>query len=266
MNRVRRMRRSIYTLFLTMLMGMMFLPYCGADEILTFGGVPRVPPFSFKEDDVAKGFFPDLFRQIVQHAGVNATIKLYPFKRLNQYLQTGKIDGAISIFHKKEREAYLIYSASPILISRTLVFTKKGKEFPFDSIADLYGKQIGTLAGWSIRNKDYDVAKNEGKFVVSGAQSYDQNINKLMADRVDCMISTDQLTWFFLNKRNLTDDIVALEKAIDRNVTYIAISKKTKNILDTHTLMRKLNAAHTVIQNDGTYKQLLRKYGLRNIK
>ena len=102
--------------------------------------------------------------------------------------------------------------------------------------------------------------------MVSGAQSYDQNIKKLMADRIDCMISTEQLTWFFIKKRNLTDDIVALEKAIDRNVTYIAISKKTKNILDTHTIMRKLNAAHTVIQNDGTYEQLLRKYGLRNIK
>ena len=127
---------------------------CSADDAIVFGGVADVPPMSFEENGVAKGIFSDIFLEVARRIGWNATIRLYPFKRLDAYLRSGEVDGNTAAAYAKEREDYLVFSKSPVFISRSRVFVKKGKEFPFNGIRDLFGKKVGVMAGWPQNNPE----------------------------------------------------------------------------------------------------------------
>lgn len=235
---------------------------CPAGGEIIFGGVPNIPPLSYDDQGRAKGFFTEVFLATAQRAGFPATIRLYPFKRLNKYLQTGKVDGTVAIYYTKAREAYLVYSKRPVLSSRTLVFVKKGKGFAFSSIRDLYKKKMGVVAGWHLNNTELDKAIEEGKIRADEANNYDQNLIKLMRGRLDGFIATEHVTWYHANSLGIAENLVALENQVSKIKAFFAISKYAEQISDPFKFMEKMNAAFNEIVWDGTYETILKKHGM----
>ncbi len=238
----------------------------GNTEKLRFAGISETPPMAFEEEGIIKGLFPTLFFEIAKRAGFEATVELLPFKRLDKYLQTGIVDGTISIYHKQERESYLMYAKYPSLISYTRIFVRKGEDFPFSSVNDLSRKTVGTIAGWIINNPALDNAIKVGRITVDEATSYEQNIKKLIAKRFDCLIAGEQITWYHANKLGIAQEITLLDKPISESITYIAISKKSQNIPNYELFMENLNQALYSIISDGTYKAIQQQYGVRTLK
>lgn len=239
---------------------------CLAEKTFVFCSVPDIPPLSFEEDGIVKGFFLDVFREVARRAGFEITLTLYPLKRLEVYLQSGEVDGAIAMVHTKEREEYLVYSPLPIMVSRLLVFVKKGREFPFTSINDLKGKKIGVIRGWKTENLELEQAIREGTIQVEEVAHYDQNLKKLMVERIDCFISTEQLTWYYANELGVAKDLVALETPIAEHSVFPAISKYAKNIVDPQEFIQKMNTALDEVLSDGTYEQLQKQYKVTSLK
>lgn len=261
------LRQKIISAFIVVIILTVFAGQCNAGEPLVFGGVSDIHPLAFEENNEVKGFLTDVFLEVARRSGYNnATVRLYPFKRLNKYLKEGRVDGTVSIFYKKERESYLIYSKSPVLISRTLAFVKKGREFSFDSINDLYGKTVGMLSGWTVHNVELEKAINEGKIKTDKTTRLEENVKKLMLNRFDCLISTEQITWYHINVLGFSGDIVALDKAITENKTYLALSKKSKNIPDPLKFIDTLNNALDTVLTDGTHKKIQKKYQVRSLQ
>lgn len=252
----------LFVVFSMLLMLLGVSKYCLADNLMVFGGVPNIPPLSFVQEGSAKGFFPDVLSETGKRAGLEIIIVLYPFKRLNRYLQLGELDGTISIFHKKEREGYLLYSKYPVLVSRTLVFVKKGKEFTFRSISDLYGKKFGAIAGWSLNNLELERAVKEKKIFIDEAERHDQNLHKLMLNRFDGLIATEHLTWYHANQLGVAESVAALETQVAENRTFFAVSKHTHRIKDHKRIMERMESALNEIVLDGTYETFLMKYQL----
>lgn len=261
----RTIKTSLFV-FLTVVTITAFSTDCHADTPLVFGGVSNVQPLLYEEDNLARGFFPDIFLEVANRAGFNATVKLFPFKRLRIYLQKGEVDGAISIFYKKEREAYLVYSAAPVLVSRTRAFVKKGNEFPFNTISDLFGKKIGILAGWSVQNTELEQAVKEGKISVDATTHYRGNLKKLIGGRFECLIGTEQVTWYHIHKLGISDQLVMLDNVIAENRTFFAISKHSKNIPDPKRFMEKIDNALNSVLLDGTYNTLQTKHRIKTLK
>lgn len=239
---------------------------CLAEQPLVFCSVPDIRPLSFEEDSVAKGFFLDVFREVARRAGFEVTFTLYPLKRLEMYLQSGEVDGAVAMVHTKEREEYLVYSPAPIMVSRLLVFVKKGKEFPFTAINDLKGKKIGVILGWKTENIELEQAIQDGTIQIEEVARYEQNLKKLMAERVDCLISTEQLTWYHANELGVANALVSLETPIAEHSVFSVISKNTKNIVNPQEFMQKMSVALDEMLSDGTYKQLQEKYKVTSLE
>ena len=257
--------QNFFTFFLIIATFLIFSTCCYAEKILTFAGVQNIEPLSFEKEGIANGFFPELFIEITKRAGFQARVTLLPFKRLNLYLQKGKINGVISIFYKKERESYLIYSKSPVLISHTRVFVKKGSKLAFNSIRDLFGKKIGMIAGWTVHNKQLKQAIKDNKVYIDATSRYEQNLKKLIRERLDCIIATEQLSWYYINKLGFKGKIVALDNNIAENRTFLAISKRSKNFSNPIQFMKKINMAINSVLSDGTHERLLRKYKVRDL-
>jgi len=239
---------------------------CLAEKTLIFCTVPGIPPLSFEEDGIVKGLFLDVFREVARRAGFEITLILHPMKRLEVYLQSGEVDGVIAVVRTEEREGYLVYSPLPIMVSRLLVFVKKGREFPFTSINDLKGKKIGVIRGWKTENIELEQAIQEGTIQAEEVTQYDQNLKKLMAERVDCLISSEQLTWYYANELGVAKDLVALETPIAKHSVYSAISKYAKNIVDPQEFIQKMNAALDEVLSDGTYEQLQKQYKVTSLQ
>ncbi|MBU1171501.1 MAG: transporter substrate-binding domain-containing protein [Proteobacteria bacterium] len=235
---------------------------CLADNTLIFGSVSGSPPLSYEEDGVAKGFFLDVFRETAKRAGYDISFVCYPMKRLETNLQSGRIDGTVHITHTKKRDEFLIYSTAPVLSGISLVFVKKGREFTFKTISDLYGKRIGVILGFKVMNEEFEKAVQQGKIITESVSTHDQNLKKLLAGRIDCLIGTENLTWYHANELDLAKHLVALAHPIADIFVYFAISKHTKNIPDPLAVMRDMNAALESTKSDGTYETLLKKYKL----
>jgi ABC-type amino acid transport substrate-binding protein len=239
---------------------------CRASEPLIIGSAGNLEPFVFEQDGIIQGFSIDLFKEVAKRAGFQVEHKLYPPKRLIRYLQEGKIDGTTGIYYRKERDSYLMYTSAPMIISRTRVFVKKGREFPLQSIKDLFGKQIGIIAGWTIDNAEYNQATDEGKLMLQEVAHYDQNLKKLQSGRIDCAIMTEQLTWYYANKLGFGEDILALDMIFAEVHMYFAMSKKSPKIADPQSFMEKLNAALNEVLADGTYEELQEEYGVTTLQ
>ena len=255
--------RIVFVLTIVIMLGTPL--HCLAEDALVFGGVPEIPPMSFEEDGVVKGFFSDVFREVAQRAGFEVTIELYPVKRLVVYLQAGQIDGVMSMVHTPEREKYLTYFPSPLIISRTLVFVKKGGEFPFKSIEDLEGKKIGVLLGWKTESTAFERAIQEGTIQIEAVVQQEQNLKKLRAGRVDCIIGTELVTWYYANELGLAEDLAALETPLAEHSVFSAISKNTKNISNPQEFIEKMAAALDEVLSDGTYEELQKKYKVTSL-
>lgn len=235
---------------------------CMAEKTLVFGGLADSQPLSFEENGAVTGFFSDVFHEVAQRAGYNITLRLYPVKRLEVYLKSGEIDGTVTLSHTLKREAYLIYSATPVMTSRTLVFVKKGLEFPFNGINDLAGKNIGVLLGWKVVSQEFERAIQDGTIHTDPVSDHDQNLKKLMGGRIDCLIDTEQLTWHHAHKLGIAKDIVALEMPLNEISVYFAITKNSKNITAHQAFMKSMNDALDSVISDGTYGKLKKKYSL----
>ncbi|MGD9209619.1 MAG: transporter substrate-binding domain-containing protein [Desulfobacteraceae bacterium] len=239
---------------------------CPAEQKPVFGSVANIVPLSYNEDGVVKGLFSDIFLDAAQRAGLEVSLKLYPVKRLDTYLRSGKIDGVVTLIRTKEREKYLTYFTSPIVISRTLVFVKKGREFPFTSVNDLMEKKIGILIGWKTENKAFEQHIKNGTIQNEQVIDQNQNLKKLMKDRIDCFIGTELLTLYRANMLGLAEHIVFLETPIAEHRVFSAISKHAKNIADPQTFIKKMDAALDEIQSDGTYDKLWKRYKVTTLK
>ena len=239
---------------------------CMAEQAPVFGGVSDILPFSYKENGVAKGFFSDLFLEAAHRAGFKVSLRLFPVKRLWEYLESGKIDGCVTLVPTKAREEYLIFSTSPLLKSYTRVFVKKGREFPFASVNDLVGKKIGILIGWETENKAFNQAIKEGTVQTEEVSQQDLNLKKLMLDRIDCFIGTELLTWYRANDLGIAEHFVSLETPIGEHNVLFAVRKHSKNIANPQAFIEKMSAAIDEVVSDGTSDKLKKRYKVTPLK
>lgn len=255
---------GILVVAVVMLLGTPFP--CLAGNTLIFGSASDIPPLSYNENGVAKGFFLDVFRETARRAGFEITLVLFPVKRLEAYLQSGDIDGVAALSPTKERERYLIYSQTPIMISRGRVFVKKGREFPFSAISDLTGKRIGIVAGWSVNDDELARAFRQGTLRTESVTRYDQNLKKLMAERVDCIIGTEQLTWYHAHKLGVAGNLVALKMPVSAYCAFYAVGRFAKNVGAPEAFIKKMDAALRKILSDGTYAKFERQYKVTSLQ
>jgi len=229
------------------------------EQVLRLATIEDFKPFVWKENNRAAGIDSDIVSEMARRAGIGTEIKFVPWKRAMHMTKKGTADGAFTAFKTPERESFAHYLSYPIHFSTYSLFVVKGHEFLFQSVEDLYEKEIGINSGFSL-GKKFEEAKKNGKILVQEAKTTEQNIKKLLIGRFEAYIGNLHATLYALKTMGLSGRIVYLPHPVQKPRGAYLIISKTAEIKNKEELIRRLDDALKKMKEDGTIENIHSKY------
>lgn len=196
--RGRSMKKMSASLFSAALF--LITSYASAQQNLTFVTLDNFPPYTWRENGNAKGIDTDIVNELADRLGLEIIIDFVPWKRVLAGTEKGAADGAFAAFKTAEREVFAYYVEPPLHKSVYKVFVKKGKEFQFNDIRDLYGKIIGKNSGFHISDEFEQAGKDKKIFIDDYGITMEQNIKKLNAGRFDGVVGNVDEILYIIKK------------------------------------------------------------------
>ena len=140
-----------------------------------FTDVPGQPRFAL-----------DLVEEALRRIGIVAETVLVDESKLTPSLLKGEFDGSAALWKDPERERVLMYS-QPYLENRLILAGRQGSDVSATSLADLAGKRIALVAGYSYGEA---VKMADGPIFV-GSNSEEDSITRLLNGEVDYTLMDD---------------------------------------------------------------------------
>ncbi|MEO0912298.1 MAG: transporter substrate-binding domain-containing protein [Pseudomonadota bacterium] len=188
------------------------------------------PPYTLGEEGRPSGGSKvRLLEAVIERIdGVTATVELLPWKRCQELVKTGQLDGILPLFPNDERRSYMAFSEPTFL--EEYVFFYHGPSFPeglhwhgrLDEISHL---TLGMLTG------SYVDAEMERAFTSNGriqrAASIQSLLMMLRHNRVDLVATDNDVGLFRARELDLSSDIIRMDHAITARASRFGLSLKT---------------------------------------
>jgi len=230
-----------------------------AQQTLTFSTLDKFAPFTWKEDNQAKGIDVDILKELCKRINVKCKISFVPWKRVVFNTKKGKSHGGFAGFKTSERETFAHFLDLPFHYSKYQIFVKKGSEFPYEKTQDLYGKKLGKNLGFNLGEELVNATK-EKKIFFDEARDASANIAKLQKDRIQGYVGNYHEILLAAKKMGLSGQIVPLPKPIRKpRGAFLLISKAAKMENKTQVL-QQMNLALKQMYEDGTIEKITSKY------
>ncbi len=221
-------------------------------------GAPESKPFASKELQNG-GFYPELIKEIFHRMKYDIKIEFLPFKRIIIMLEEGTLAGSALVSYKEGRTRFLIYPENELYTDKLKVFgLKNGKTLEkFAGLESLRGSTVGTFRGGFI----------EKELAVIGVKSEsvnttEQNIKKLLAGRIDFIISPEMTLKYLLKQHFSADEqvrIIGYDPPYKSDKHYVAFSKEFPDALE---ISKAFTHGLHLIKEDGTFDKIKAKYSL----
>lgn len=224
-------------------------------EVYTVATEPTFPPFdTTDEDGNIVGFDMDLMNAIAEDQGFSVEFVSYNFDGLIPALQSGNADiVAAGMWASDERKAEVDFSET--YFDSGVVLAVADDNNTINSVDDLTSDM---KVAYQVGTSSMDVAQQleeEGKIAEAvGFDKVNDAVLAVNAGEVDALLNDKPVTLEYMNQQ---PDII---KIVGENVTTesygIAVKKGNTELLD------KINAGLKNVQEDGTFDELLEKWGL----
>lgn len=169
---------------LLLLLVLLGVPAAQADAFMVYGSDDGFPKY-FEKDGQAKGIVVDISKHCLDEMQVPYQIKLMPWARAYTLAERGG-GGVIGLSMSQERLTLFDFS-EPIFTERVVLVVKKGREFPFDKIADLKDKLLGASIGTSYGTA-FDEAVADGTMTLVGFNDTRSGLAMLQRERIDAIL------------------------------------------------------------------------------
>lgn len=218
------------------------------------------PPYSWSENNEAVGIDVEIVEELCLRINETCTITPLPWKRALLDVKQGKADAIFSAFKTPDRLNFTLATDAPIHYSTHYVFVKKGHEFEFDSVDDLYGLRIGKNRGFAV-SAEFDSAVATGMINIYESASAKNNIGLLIHDRIDGFVANYHEALYSLRDMVEREKISYLtQPVVESRGAYLLISKTTTRIIDKKAFMKKVNKSLKAINEDGSVDRINKKY------
>lgn len=143
-----------------------------------------------------QGFATRIVKEAFATQGVQADIHFYPWPRTTALVQSRTVDGAFAYSRSPEREKQFLFSA-PVIEGSNVFYYLKTKKFAWHKLDDLNGLRIGGNAGYNY-GEAFAQAERAGKFTLDRSLTEEDNFNKLLAGRLDLVLTNRDVGNFVL--------------------------------------------------------------------
>lgn len=230
-----------------------------SQQTLHFATMDGFRPFTWLEDDEAKGIDVDIITEMCARMKIKCVISFYPWKRVLAYVKKGLTPVGFSAFQTPDRMEYAHFPTYPIHYSTYSIFVRKGHEFPFQTIKDLYGKKIGMNRGFNL-NREFNKAFASNDILVEEVATTEKNLIKLLAGRLDGIAANKHETLMLLKEMNASEKVVALSKPLTPpRAAYLMLSKKAK-IENKQQLIEQMDETLKGMYDDGVIDHIHNAY------
>lgn len=194
------------------------------DNSLHIGISTGYPPFYFFDDNQEPaGICIEVINHIAKQLNISIQFSSYPWNRMINNGKEGYVDAIMPLFKTPERELFLIFPESEIIMEDNSFFTLKSNTLSFSgNLNDIINRHIGVVENYSY-GEAFDKKNIQHKTM---AESGDQLIQLVLNKRVEMGIGNTMVTTYLAKKRNAADKIKFLSPPVAESPLYIGFSKK----------------------------------------
>ncbi len=198
-----KLTKYVFTIFLLL----SFSTITVAEETITIASNGNASP-GWSEYSKHYGYILHIATEAFALAGIQVKMKWYPsWKRAFCEAKNNEDDSTFCWLFVEERTKNFYYS-DPVNEETQVFFHLKSYKFDWNTVDDLKGIQIGGNTGFHY-GADLDEAEKKGKIMMDRARSYEQNLKKLLAGRIQIYPAATITAYEHLNN-NFPPDVVNL--------------------------------------------------------
>lgn len=198
----------------------------GKCERLVATGNPEYPPYLWRDPQNPQkliGANADLLQQIGEQIGVEIEVMhTGPWSRAQDEVRTGRVDLLAGAFLTLPRLESMDYVHPAFYITPSMVWVRKGQEFPYSGWEDLRGRVGGTLVNNSFGQQFDAFAK--ANLTLESVPSLTQAFQKLLLGRTEYVLYERYPGVALANTLGLMEDLQALEPPISSEGLFLTLS------------------------------------------
>ena len=178
-----------------------------------------------------------------------------PWKRALEGIKAGKHDGLYTVWYRKEREAWFVYSDSIAPANELGFYKRKEKDISFKTIEDLKPYTIGVTRGYAL-----PPGFDQASLKISRVKDDEVSLRKLHKGRVD-MVLTDKILGKFIIDTKIPEAVpglVWLDPPVLVEFQHLVFSKK---VGDFAMKLADFNRGLAEIEADGTLNAIIARHG-----
>jgi polar amino acid transport system substrate-binding protein len=183
------------------------------------------PPFYFfDENKRPTGICIDIVNQVAQAMNISVQYESYPWKRMLNYGEDGKVDAVMPLFKTDEREQFLTFPETGLINEVNSLFTSNSNTIRFSGkLTELINHKIGVIEKYSY-GKEFDNTDFTNKTIVHDPK---QLILLVQHNRIELGLGNSKVIKYISKKMDAADKIHFLNPPVAINPLFIGFSKKS---------------------------------------
>lgn len=202
------------------------------------------------------GFFSEITTAAFIKAGYAPKLIFIPWKRALLMTREGKCDALLGVSYTKERTHFFAFPQYA-WDNQVFFFVKKETHKTYVTPKDFCPARLGVFLGSFYAERFRKI----GCLTIDEVSTIQQNIKKLLSDRIDLFIDSKDAVDYYINKEfpDHKNDIKAVLPRYEIDKIYLVISKKNPNSTQ---MVRDYDLGINAIKADGSYQKIIEKHGI----
>jgi polar amino acid transport system substrate-binding protein len=217
-------------------------------------------PYQFEQDGKITGLDNDLLAAIGQQMQCDIKFVKRPWKRTLEEIKAGMTDVAPGASVTPEREEYALFSAPYRQETMSLFILKKNEDkFSFSNFDDFQTTdfKLGITRGYYYGEQMQAIIDNNvSKLLLREATNDEQNIEKLLGNRIDGILLDPYVGTYLLKNQGKLEQVMIHPVAINSDDIYMMFSKKSTE----QSTIDQFNQALEAIKASGEYEKIVNQY------
>ena len=209
------------------------------------------PPFMYSRAGYAVGLYPAVIRAALGRCHDNVRVQAKPWRRA--FVEIDKAQAGVGGLYKNAERLAKYDFSEPIYVENIAVFYRTVRPFDFRTVADLYGKRVGVLRGWSYGD-DFDAARRNGAIATEEVSSDRSNFLKLTDGRLDAVLAIEEAGQAAMAASGL-HGIEQANAYLASYPVYLAFNRKAAK----SDLLVCFNKALAEMKQDGAFERIVRQ-------